>query len=132
VLEIPAQVIRYGVTKTTQSGDPGARILESAGIQPTSARGGAKILRKKQFFHTVEQPGRQAGVGALTRLHHANGAKAAGTEVSRKLAQESVGVLMFVVDNRSKLAFNVEHGVPHQPAAVEVQRHPLGTAHARN
>jgi hypothetical protein len=103
------------------AGDPGARILKPADIQPTSAGGGIKIPRKKQFFPTVEQHGRQAGVGALTRLHHANGAKAAGTEVSRELAQDSVGLLMFVIDKRSKLAFNVEHGVPHEPGAVEVR-----------
>jgi hypothetical protein len=118
------------------AGDPGARILEPADIQPTSARGGIKILRKNLFFPTVEQHGQQAGVGALTRLHHANGAKAAGTEISRELAQDSVGILMVVIDQRSKLAFNVEHGV--EPGTVEVRsgtgslNHERGNARARN
>jgi hypothetical protein len=42
-------------------------------------------------------------------------------EISRELAQDSVGILSFVIDNRSKLAFNVEHSVPYQPGAVEVR-----------
>jgi hypothetical protein len=42
-------------------------------------------------------------------------------EISRELAQDSVGIFGFVIDKRSKLAFNVEHGVPHQPGDVEVR-----------
>ena len=60
----------------------------------------------------MDQHGRRAGVGALTGLHHADGAKAMRIQIACEVAQHRVGIFMLVIDEGRKVALGVEHDPP--------------------
>ena len=79
---------------------------------PAATRAGVEILRHQYRFSAVDQHSRQAGVGALAGLHHADGAKAMRIQIACKVAQHRVGVFMVVIDQGGKVALGVEHDTP--------------------
>jgi hypothetical protein len=60
----------------------------------------------------MDQHSRQAGVGALAGLHHADGTKAVRIQIACEVAQHRVGVFMVVIDKGGKVALGVEHDTP--------------------
>ena len=84
--------------------NPGARALESIEVKPAAFCAGVEILGQQQLFTAVNQLRRQARIGALTGLYHADSTKASLIQVRREGAQDGVGVLMLVIDKGGQVA----------------------------
>ena len=89
-------------------GDTLAGVLQPRDVEPAAAGSGIEILRQQQFLAAVKQYSRQAGVGALACLHHADDAEAPSVQIGGKAAQDRVRILVRAVDKGGKVALGIE------------------------